>query len=104
MSLLEAGQVHRVPTDDIVSISGADDYIEVKLKSGKSRLISSTLAEMEASLPSFFLRVHRSHIVNTNYIESLNREPTGTGILTLAHGGSLPVSRRIMPSVRKALV
>ena len=103
LSLSESGKIHRVAVDDIIFISGADDYIEVMIITGKTRLVSSTLAEMEAQLPSFFLRVHRSHIVNTNFIKSLTREASGTGSLTLTHGKTIPVSRRIMPSVRKAL-
>jgi len=103
LSLSEAGKIHRIAADDIISISGADDYIEVMLKTGKTRLVSSTLTEMEAQLPSFFLRVHRSHIVNTSFIKSLIRETSGTGSLTLIQGKTIPVSRRIMPSVRRAL-
>lgn len=104
LSLSEAGKIHRVAAENIVFISGADDYIEVMLSSGKTRLISSTLAEIEAQLPSLFLRVHRSHIVNTSFIKGLSREPSGTGCLTLIQGNTIPVSRRIMPSVRKALI
>ena len=104
LSLSEAGKIHRIAAESIIFISGADDYIEVMLSSGKTRLITSTLAEMEAQLPSFFLRVHRSHIVNTNFIKNLDREPSGTGKLTLTQGNVIPVSRRIMPSVRKALI
>lgn len=103
LSLSEAGKVHLVAADDIVFISGAGDYIEVILKTGKKRLVSSTLTDMEGELPTFFLRVHRSHIVNTNFIASLNREASGTGSLILTQGAIVPVSRRIMPVVRKAL-
>lgn len=103
LSLSEAGKIHQVLAKDIICISGADDYVDVILKSGKSKLVSSTLSKMETQLPSFFLRVHRSHIVNTNFIESLEREATGKGHLVLTQGEKLPVSRRIMPSIRKAL-
>lgn len=103
LSLSEAGKIHRVSTADIICISGADDYVEVKLKTGTSRLMSSTLTALEKQLPSIFLRVHRSHIVNTRYIESLEREGSGTGRLLMACGETIPVSRRIMPTIRKAL-
>jgi hypothetical protein len=43
-------------------------------------------------LPSYFLRVHRSHLVNTKMIDRLQ----------LAEG-AVPVSRRIKPGVRRAL-
>ena len=103
LSLSEAGKIYQVLAEDIICISGADDYVEVILNNGKSKLILSTLAEMETQTPSFFLRVHRSHIVNTNFIESLERETSGKGHLTLTQGKIVPVSRRIMLTVRKAL-
>lgn len=104
LSLAEAGKIHRIPADDILSISGAGDYVEIMYESGKVQLISATLTELEAQLPSFFIRVHRSHIVNTNYIKNLEREASGTGKLHLKGDKTLPVSRRIMPVVRKALI
>lgn len=104
LSLAEAGKIHRIPVDDILAISGAGDYVEIMRKSGKVQLISATLTELESQLPSFFIRVHRSHIVNTNYIVNLERETSGTGKLYLQGDKTLPVSRRIMPAIRKALI
>ncbi len=104
LSLSEAGKIHRVSAKDIVMIKGADDYIDVTLKTGKTRLISSTLTEIETQLPAYFLRTHRSYIVNMDEIIELVRETSGTGALKLSNSLSAPVSRRIMPAVRKALI
>ena len=49
------------------------------------------------------LRVHRSHIVNTAFVDALERDPSGVGRLLLSNGAAVPVSRRIMPKVRSAL-
>jgi hypothetical protein len=57
----------------------------------------------EASLPAAFLRVHRSHIVNTSFVSALERDASGVGRRILPNGLDLPMSRRILPKVRSAL-
>lgn len=103
ISVKNAGRIRPINTQEIVHIDGAGDYSDIVLVSGKTYLHSQTLAELEKELPPQFLRVHRSHIVNTDYVESLTRDPSGTGSLSLTNGDLIPVSRRIMPGVRKAL-
>jgi len=98
-----AGSVEKVLVCDIVFCKGAGDYVELVLTSGKSVLHSERLNELEKNLPSLFLRVHRSYLVNTTTIKALQRKPSGVGELALSNGESVPVSRRIMPSVRDKL-
>ncbi|WP_353507001.1 LytTR family DNA-binding domain-containing protein [Pseudoalteromonas sp. SCSIO 43201] len=68
-----------------------------------SVLHNNSLSELESTLPATFLRVHRSYIVNTQFITPLSRSASGTGILHLSTGDEVPVSRRVMPKVRDAL-
>lgn len=104
IDLKSAGKIERVLTSQIIHCRGASGYSEIVLAGGRTLLHSATLAEMEDILPSTFLRVHRSHLINLTYVKSLNRDPSGTGTLTLSEGDSIPVSRRIMPKVRKAML
>jgi len=99
----QAGKVTLVPTDQIAFLKGARDYVELMVLDKGSQLHSETLLELEKKLPSTFLRVHRSYIVNTYYIQTLERDTSGSGSLLLSTGDKIPVSRRIMPTVRKAL-
>jgi DNA-binding LytR/AlgR family response regulator len=103
MRINSAGRVDVVKTSDILLCKGADDYVELQLADGRTLLHNGGLAELETELPASFLRVHRSFIVNTAFVEKLTREATGTGVLTLTTGAQAPVSRRIMPKVRSAL-
>ncbi|MCA1749267.1 MAG: LytTR family DNA-binding domain-containing protein, partial [Parasphingopyxis sp.] len=73
------------------------------LEGGRSELYSTSLAALERTLPETFIRIHRSHIVNTAFVSALDRDSAGTGTLRLADGDEVPVSRRVMPSVRAAL-
>lgn len=98
-----AGKLERIMLSDIVYCKGAGDYAELILTEGRSVLHSERLNDLEQTLPSVFLRVHRSYIVNTSKIISLERKPSGVGELALVNDHSVPVSRRIMPSVRSQL-
>jgi len=103
INVTHAGHMRSIDTQEIVHIDGAGDYSNIVLKTGKTYLHTQTLVNLEAELPLQFLRVHRSHIVNTDFVESLSRDPSGTGSLSLTNGDMVPVSRRIMPDVRRAL-
>ncbi len=98
-----AGKTEIISISDLMYCQGAGDYVELVLRSGKNMLHSDKLVDMEASLPTTFVRVHRSYIVNTAEVRSIERKDSGTGLLTLANGESIPVSRRIMPSVRERI-
>lgn len=104
LSISSAGQLHTLDTQELEYCKSDRDYVEFFPIQGKPLLDSSTsLTQLETELPSTFLRVHRSYIVNTNQIRALERDANGTGRLVLASGSEVPVSRRILPSVRKAL-
>jgi hypothetical protein len=98
-----AGKIERFSTDQILHCRGAGGYSEICLTNGRIVLHSSSLAGLEDVLPSTFLRVHRSHLVNTAFVKTLTRDPSGTGNLMLEDGSEIPVSRRVMPQVRQAL-
>ena len=89
--------------DQITHCSGAGDYVELNFADGGKRLHSGSLNELEGELPPAFIHVHRSHIVNTAFVESLERESSGVGRLRIGTGAFVPVSRRIMPTVRRAI-
>ncbi len=99
-----AGAVNIIQSSDITHCKGAGDYVELHLADGRQVLHNGALAQLENELPPTFLRVHRSFIVNTNFVKTLTRESTGVGALVLSNGAEIPVSRRIMPKVRDALI
>ncbi len=103
LTVLSVGKMQRIAASTIAHVQGAGDYTELHLIAGGSLLHSAGLNELEAELPSYFLRVHRSHLVNTKVIDRLQLAEGGTGTLFLHNGLSVPVSRRIMPGVRRAL-
>ena len=103
IKIIDTGKIELVPTDQITHCSGAGDYVELHFADGSTRLHSGSLNELETDLPPAFVRVHRSHIVNMAFVKSLEREASGVGRLFITTGSFVPVSRRIMPMVRRAI-
>lgn len=62
-----------------------------------------TLKNLRFRLPDCFLPVHRSYIVNINYIEEISRDIASNYQLTLKDGSVLPISQNFAASVRERL-
>ncbi|MCF8878670.1 LytTR family transcriptional regulator [Hyphobacterium sp. SN044] len=103
IAITAPGRMEKVSTARISHLSGAGDYVEIHTEDGRTLLHGGSLGALEETLPATFLRVHRSHVVNTLFVTALEREASGTGLLTLSTGAVIPVSRRILPAVRQAL-
>lgn len=99
IKITSASKIELVSTHLITFCKAAGDYVEINLQDKKQRLFSGNLKELESQLPITFLRVHRSYIVNTDFITSL-KNTASSGSLLLQNGDQVPVSRRIMPMVR----
>ena len=111
LTISSAGKIERVDSEQIAYCQAAGDYVDLYLAEGKQKLFSGSLKELEAQLPDTFLRVHRSYLVNMDYIQSLSSKSpvsktstAGGGFLKLSGGFEVPVSRRIMPMVRSEIL
>lgn len=64
----------QIPTSDITFIEGLKDYVKIyTTDEQKSIMTLINMKTLEQSLPSSFLRVHRSFIVNTSKIKIIER-------------------------------
>jgi two-component system response regulator LytT len=93
LAVRSAGRIDLAAFADIVALSGADDYVEVILADGRRFLHDTSLQELEYRLPSGFVRVHRSHIVNAAHVRGVRTLPGRRRALELAGGAEIPVSR-----------
>ncbi len=103
LQLSSAGKIEIIPVHDVAYCKAAGDYVEIFLTNQKQSLFSGTLKSIEEQLPSTFLKVHRSYIVNLDEVVSVTSSKNGatsSGILALKSGDEIPVSRRILPHVR----
>lgn len=86
-------RIYFVDVDDVQWIESEGDY--VALHDGEdTHLVRKTMKELEEQLdPDCFLRVHRSYIVNTDYVEELRPQDHGTYRLIMTAGTPLKTSR-----------
>lgn len=86
-------RTHVIPHEDIVWIEAEDYYAAIHVR-GRRILARESLRTLEKTLdPSVFTRVHRSAIVNTRWIASIEPLASGDQRLLLADGTALRVSR-----------
>jgi two-component system, LytTR family, response regulator len=58
--------------DDIIYIEAESNYCQIHLKHAKKIIVTKTLKDIEMVLPQTFLRIHRSFLINTKYVEKIN--------------------------------
>jgi len=86
-------KVHVIPASRLVSARAQDDYVEIRSE-GKAYLKAQTLASLAAALdPARFVRVHRSHLINVDFLSRLEGYAKSGFTAILADGTRVPVSR-----------
>jgi two-component system, LytTR family, response regulator len=93
IAIKNAGEVLFLKIAEIDWIEAADYYVCLHV-GAKSHLLRRSMADVEAELDAGFCRVHRSAIVNLEWVRRLeNGEDGGTDVV-LTTGARLSVSRR----------
>jgi two-component system LytT family response regulator len=81
-----------IPTNQIIMLEGAGNYTIVHLRHQQKQLYAKSICAFEKMLlPEGFIRVHRSFIINTQWV--LNYDSDKCFIL-LCENLQAPVSRR----------
>ena len=101
----KAGKKLLVNVEDILYVMAKDDYSY--LYTAADRYLSTiSLAQLETKLePVGFFRIHRRYLVNLSRVKEVVPMYGGTLLLTLSDeaGTQIPVSRRRVPALKKAL-
>lgn len=101
----KAGKKLLLQVEDIFYIMAKDDYSYLHTD-GERYLSTISLSQLERKLDaSGFFRVHRRYLVNLASVREVVPMYGGTLLLTLQDSGGthVPVSRRRVPALRKAL-
>jgi len=91
-------KVNFVKNEEILYCKSTGRYTEFYLTDKRKLVASKSLGEYEHQFdPKSFFRIHRSFIVNLNYITNINKK--AGNYCELTNGQSLPISRRRMDSL-----
>lgn len=88
--------LHKLDTEDILFIEGNGNYLNFYLKERKI-LSLMRMTDIEDLLPSNFIRVHRSFIINKHHIEVKSSKEL---VIKDKH---IPISRTYRAELRKSL-
>lgn len=92
ISIADSKGVHILEINDLMYCKSDGNYTTLYLSSGREILISKNLKQFEEKLPyTKFLRIHKSYLINLNFVDILLKEQGGAVILK--NGTSLPISR-----------
>ncbi|MGF7532305.1 LytTR family DNA-binding domain-containing protein [Bacillus mexicanus] len=92
-----------VDTKDIIYAGTEDRHVNVKTFD-TAYTVSDTLVVIEKKLPDAdFIRVHRSFVVNTEYIKEIQPWFNSTYNLIMKDGSKIPVSRTYAKELKKLL-
>jgi len=89
----DRNQVHVIAVDKLEYVQAQDDYISLH-SAGRDYLKTQSLAELAEQLdPAQFVRVHRSYLLNLDYLQSLERATKDSFLAVLRGGQKIPISR-----------
>lgn len=103
--VVRSGQkVNVLPLEDIICIEASDDYVII-FSQNKQYVKQMTMKQLENELPKqFFLRIHRSFIVNISHISSFEAHTKETHLLTLSNGKQVATSRTGSQLLKRILI
>jgi two-component system LytT family response regulator len=89
-----------IPVENVQYFQAEGSYVQV-VTENKNYLINESMYELDTSLdPSLFVRVHRSIIVNINYINSIQSLLNGDHMLLLKNGKKIRASRTYKDKIK----
>ena len=86
---------------EIEWLQAAGNYVNLHVR-GRDYPLRSTMTAIEEKLdPARFVRVHRSHAINLDYLEEIEPLENGDARLTMRGNTRLPCSRRYRTALRE---
>lgn len=97
-------KLFNLPVEDIIYLEASGDYTIISAKNDQY-VSSSGIGKLEEIMnPEIFLRVHRSTIINVNYLKEIERHFNGGMVVKMQNGKSFPVSRTYAKIIRRRVV
>ena len=102
----ELKEAVHLDTNALIYLKADNQYVEAYVYRNfrvEKQLIRQRLEKLLAQLPSHFLQVHRSYVINANVHFEHSGNARGMVLTSKKHGISIPVSRTQIPTVKAKL-
>lgn len=87
------GRILFIKLDDVVVVKAEGNYVSLQRNAGSHLLRESISVVAERLEPHGFIRIHRSVLVNTSFVEEIRPYPTGEYGLRVKGGKEYTVTR-----------
>jgi two-component system LytT family response regulator len=95
------GRVLFLSIEDIRWFEAEENYVRIHTAS-ESHLLRETIGRLESRLdPRSFIRIHRSSIVNLQYVKEVKREVNGDAAVVLTGGEKIALSRSYRSRIQR---
>ncbi len=84
----EKGVFHKVLINEIMVLKSEHIYIQLTTSAGRNFLVRGSFASLASTLPDSFIRVHRSYMINTDFLVNIGKSSVLIGEL------EIPISQR----------
>lgn len=99
----DGSDVHVLAVDTVCYIEAADDYVAIQTEEA-THIKLDRLNNLEEKLDSrLFCRIHRSYLLNVNFLARIETETKDSKLAILTNGKQLPISRSGYASLKKLL-
>lgn len=99
----DGSTIQIIPTSEILYLEAYDDYVKVHTKE-RYHLKKKTLSYYEQTLDQKdFLRIHRSFIINVNYLTKISSFEKNSYKATLTNQAQIPISRNSYADLKELL-
>ena len=102
ISIKDGPKISLIKLNEITHFEATENYVTV-FTTGKKFLHKETIQSLEQNLPSYFVRIHKSSIVNTSYISEFHSLFNGDYMIRLKTGKDLRMSRNYRQNIQHLL-
>ncbi len=103
LSVKRSGEIKLIENSQILYIKGAGVYSELFVEDNTRELHHQNLEKIDILLPSSFVRIHKSYIVNMFFVDKIISHGGSKYSLLLKNGTTLPVSRNRFQTLKEML-
>lgn len=98
----EPGKIVLIKVSEIVSLRAAGNYVELHFDEGRA-LHRATMHSVMQRLPSYFIQIHRSHVINLNHLKVVQSELGRYSECVMSDGRQLPIGAQFKGAFMNAL-
>lgn len=101
LSVKQTRNLYVININEISYIKGSGGYSELHLHNGNNFLHNKSLDNLGTILPSYFVRVHRSYLVNIKYTDCFRSHSGSKYDLLMKNSEIIPVSRNRYKEIKE---